>query len=233
MENIFLNSPAAEVLTVLYDDAERKAEQFRERQGQGQDQQSKPPKPAEDKRTPLERYTDMKDLYMPIDREFGKLLYTLVRAMQAKTVVEFGTSFGISAIYLAGALKDNGAGRLITSEFIEEKVNVAKKNLENAGLTEWVDIRLGDAMQTLAETLPGEVDFVFLDGDKSMYLDVLKVLEPNMKPGCLIASDNTDHDGLDDFLAYLRDPANGYLSSDVTTVGGPNGQRGHEISVRV
>jgi len=226
MPSTLLESPAATVLEALYADAETRMTRHFE--------QAPPrPKPSEDPRTPLQRYTDMKDLYMPIDAEFGKLLYSLVRATQARTVVEFGTSFGISAIFLASALKDNGAGRLITTEFIEEKLDVARKNLADAGLSDWLDYRLGDALTTLEQDLGGAVDFVFLDGDKSMYFDVLRVLEPKMKPGCIVASDNTDHEGLGDFLAYLRDPANGYVSSDVLTAGGPNHTRGHEISVRV
>lgn len=69
----------------------------------------------------LELYTIMKDLWLPVSREAGTLLYMLARNSRAKTIVEFGTSFGISALYLAAALHDNGGGRLITSEFEPSK----------------------------------------------------------------------------------------------------------------
>ncbi len=65
----------------------------------------------------LDRYGRLKDLWLPVSRETGELLYMLVRATGARTVVEFGTSFGISSLYIAAGLRDNGGGRLISSEF--------------------------------------------------------------------------------------------------------------------
>lgn len=196
----------------------------------------KDPKPSPDASkpvTPLERFTAVKDLYMAIDRPFGHLMYSLIRATGAQTVVEFGTSFGVSTIFLAAAVRDNGAGKVLTTEFIPEKVETAKKNLTKAGLADLIDFRVGDALQTLKDPMPGPVDFVFLDGEKSMYLDVLKVLEPQMKPGCLIAADNTDQDGTKTFLEYIREPDNGYMTSPLLTLGGTKPESGHEISVRI
>ncbi len=219
-------SPAAGVLNRLFSDAEAQMARFRSPAG-------RPTAPEPEHLTPFERFSARKDLYMPVDRPFGNLMYSLIRGSGARTVVEFGTSFGISTIFLAAAVRDNGAGRVITTEFIPEKSAVAKTNPTNAGLVDLVDFRTGDALVTLREPLPGPVDFIFLDGEKTMYLDILKLLEPHLKPGCLIASDNTDHDGMESYLEFLRDPANGYLSTAVLTPGGPKQNSGHEISVRL
>ncbi|QDU54439.1 O-methyltransferase [Aeoliella mucimassa] len=178
-----------------------------------------------------ELYHMMRQVYMAIDADFGQLLYTLVRASGAREIVEFGTSMGVSTIYLACALRDNGGGHLITTEFEAEKIERARKNLSDAGLVDLVEFREGDALDSLKSDLPESIDFVFLDGAKEMYLDVLKRIEPNIRAGGLVASDNTDHDGLDEFLAYLRDTQNGYLHSEFTTTRGDRSS-GHAVSMR-
>ena len=104
-------------------------------------------------------------------------------------------------------------------------------NLTVAGLAAWVEFRVGDALETLRADLPGVIDLVFLDGPKNMYLDVLKLVEARVRPGGIVASDNTDHDGLEPFLEYLRTPGNGYTSAAILTAGG-RGPRGHEIAIR-
>ena len=91
---------------------------------------------------------------MAVSPETGRLLYMLVRATNAHSIVEFGTSFGLSTLHLAAGLKDNGGGRVIGSEFEPAKVSRAKENLALAGLTEFVEIREGDAIETLARDLP-------------------------------------------------------------------------------
>lgn len=176
-------------------------------------------------------YRAINGAYLPVNPEFGRLLYGLVRSVSAKTVVEFGTSFGVSTIYLASAVRDGGGGRVITTEFEAVKTERARKNLTAAGVMDAVEFRIGDARETLAGDLP-TVDFVLLDGAKSMYLDVLKLIEPKLRPGAIVASDNTDQDGVKSFLDYVRGPANGYVSSGIFT-GSAFHLRGHEISVRV
>lgn len=176
-----------------------------------------------------EFYNRNRNAYMAVGPEFGRLLYTQARAIRARTIVEFGTSFGISTIYLAAALRDNGGGQLITTEYEPEKAEQARKNLTAAGLADHVDFRIGDALLTLADS-PTDIDMVFLDGAKELYLPVLRLLEPRLHPSTLIASDNTDHADMADFLAHIRTPANGYTTSALHTEG-PNG-KAHEISVR-
>jgi predicted O-methyltransferase YrrM len=174
-------------------------------------------------------YQGRRKAYMAVDSEFGHLLYNLARSAGAKTVVEFGTSFGVSTIFLAAAIRDNGGGKVITTEFDPEKAERAKKNLTAAGLNEWVEFRVGDALETLSDP-PREIDMVFLDGAKGLYLDVLKLLEPHLRSAGIIASDNTDHDGMEAFLDYIRIPGNGYTSAAIVT--GGQRSRGHEITIR-
>ena len=76
----------------------------------------------------------MKDVALPVSRETGLLLYSLVRSTHAKTVLEFGTSFGISAIYIAATLRDNGGGRLITTEFVHALTRALANELANTGI---------------------------------------------------------------------------------------------------
>ena len=153
------------------------------------------------------------ELYIPVSPEGGRLLYALVRAARPSTVVEFGTSFGISTIHLAAAVRDNGAGRVVSTELNAAKAAQARANLAEAGLSDWVTILQGDARQTLA-TVDAPVGFVLLDGWKNLYLPVLRLLEPRLTPGALILADDTVSmaEQMPDYLAYIRDPAHGYLS---------------------
>lgn len=156
-----------------------------------------------------------KDIIMSVSREGGRLLYLLTRAVKAKNVVEFGTSFGISTLYLASAVRDNGGGQVITTELQKDKAQAAIENFDAAGLGDLVDVRIGDARETLRE-LPGPVDLVLLDGWLDLRLPILKVVEPRLRPGSLVVIDDVSLDigrGVyEEFRAYIDDPANGYLS---------------------
>jgi predicted O-methyltransferase YrrM len=179
-----------------------------------------------------DHFRAMRHRYMAVGRDFGHLLYTLARVSKAKMIVEFGTSFGVSTIYLASAIRDNGGGKVITTEFIAEKAEVAKQNLAAAELGRWVEFRVGDARETLKADISDEIDLVFLDGAKRLYLDVLRLIEARLRPRALIVSDNTDNTELAAFLEHIRNPRNGYLSSAILTPGRQHG-RPHEITMRV
>jgi predicted O-methyltransferase YrrM len=168
------------------------------------------------------------ELYIPVSPESGRLLYALIRASRPVTVVEFGTSFGISTIHLAAAVRDNGTGRVVSTELHPAKVAAARANLAEADLAGVVTILEGDARETLAG-LPGPVGFVLLDGWKQLYLPVLRLLEPRLAPGALVVADDTVSMAaqMTDYLGYVRDPAGGYLS-----VAFPESD-GLEISCRV
>jgi predicted O-methyltransferase YrrM len=135
----------------------------------------------------------------------------LARSSGARTIVEFGTSFGISTLHLAAALRDNGGGDLITSEFEPSKVARARHNLTTGGLTDLVEIREGDALQTLSVDLPDKIDLVLLDGAKALYPEILSLVESRLRPSAFIVADNADDSP--DYLARVRTPANGYMST--------------------
>jgi predicted O-methyltransferase YrrM len=157
-----------------------------------------------------EFYARLKDHPLPVSRASGKLLYMLARSARARNIVEFGTSFGISTLHLAAALRDNGGGRLIGSEFERSKVARARKNLGAGGLSDLVEVREGDALATLAQDLPESIDLVFLDGAKGLYLSILSLLEDRLRVGALIVADNAD--ASPQYLTRVRSTANGYLS---------------------
>lgn len=158
----------------------------------------------------LDFYGRLKNFPLPVSRETGVLLYLLARNARARTIVEFGTSFGISTLHLAAALRDNGGGRLITSEFEPSKLARARKNLEAAGLADLVEFREGDALKTLGVNLPDTIDLLLLDGAKALYSEILDRVESRLKPCALIVADNADYSP--DYLARVRSTANGYLS---------------------
>lgn len=157
-----------------------------------------------------EFYGAMKDMPLPVSRETGALLYMLARSTYARTIVEFGTSFGISTLHLAAALRDNGGGQLITTEFEASKVARAREHLTAGGVIDLVEIREGDALQTLAADLPESIDLILLDGAKSLYPDILALLESRLRPGALVIADNADYSP--EYMARVRAPASGYLS---------------------
>ncbi|WP_325277926.1 O-methyltransferase [Tahibacter sp.] len=158
----------------------------------------------------LDIYTQLKDFPLAVSRETAALLYLLARSSRARSIVEFGTSIGISTLYLAAALRDNGGGRLITSEFEPGKVAKARANLVAGGLADLVEIREGDALVTLSTDLPETIDLLLLDGAKALYTDVLRLVESRLRPGALVVADNADYSP--DYLAHVRAAGNGYLS---------------------
>jgi predicted O-methyltransferase YrrM len=159
----------------------------------------------------VELYGRLKEIPLAVSRETGALLYMLARSCGARTIVEFGTSFGISTLHLAAALRDNGGGRLITTELEPSKVSRARDNLTAGGLIDLVEIREGDALQTLSVDLPDKVDLLLLDGAKALYPEILSLVERRLRPGALIVADNANYSP--DYLACVRSPAKGYLST--------------------
>jgi predicted O-methyltransferase YrrM len=156
-------------------------------------------------------YGRLKNMPLAVSRETGALLYMLARSSRARTIVEFGTSFGISTLHLAAGLRDNGGGRLITSEFEPSKAARARHNLTAGGLIDLVEIREGDALQTLSVDLPDTIDLLLLDGAKSLYPEILSLVESRLRQGAVIVADNADYSP--DYLAHVRAPAKGYMST--------------------
>lgn len=155
------------------------------------------------------------ETYSPVSPEVGRWLYVLIRAYRPGTVVEVGTSFGISTIHMACALRDNGQGRVITTELNSTKVSRARDNIREAGLSDLVDVRQGDALDTLGEVKG--IDFLFLDGWKWLYLPVVKKFESEFSPKCRVVADDTRifPEALESYLDYVRDPKGRYVSKSV------------------
>jgi predicted O-methyltransferase YrrM len=170
-----------------------------------------------------EFYMSLKDSHIPITKETGRLLYMLTRSSAACSIVEFGTSFGISTLHLAAGLKDNGGGLVITTEFEPSKVAKARAIFRSAGLSDLIEIREGDALDTLARNLPPRVDLLLLDGAKPLYVNVLQLVQPHFHVGSLVVADNADINP--EYLAVVRAARSGYVSTSV----GPD----VELSLRV
>ncbi|PTL81303.1 O-methyltransferase [Vitiosangium sp. GDMCC 1.1324] len=150
------------------------------------------------------------DAAMPVRPEVGRLLYMLVRMLRPTTIVEFGTSFGASLIHLAAAVRDNGVGFVTGSEMNKQKISKAQENIERTGLQEFVRILQGDARESLAG-VAGPIDFILLDGFKELYLPVLEVLEPKMRPGTVVVADNLSMLP-QNYLDRVRSQGSGYVS---------------------
>jgi predicted O-methyltransferase YrrM len=192
--------PVADTLHRMYAEAQDQMSTLRER---------RPNMSAA--RTVQERADAMSEFYIPVTPESGRLLYSLVRATKPATIVEFGMSFGISALHLASAVRDNGAGRVITTEISETKIAAAKQTFADTGLDDLITVLEGDAMSTLTE-LDGPVDFVLLDGWKELYLPVIKLLEPKLSAGTLVIADNTESADARSYLDYVHGSESGYTS---------------------
>jgi predicted O-methyltransferase YrrM len=157
----------------------------------------------------------------------GDLIYLLCRALRASRVVEFATSVGMSTLYFAAAIRDNGAGTVIGSELVPAKVATARRNIADAGLSKYVDIREGDGRQTLRD-LGGPVDFALIDGwplasGPSLARQVIEIVAPQVRIGGFVMNDN----GEPDYMEYIHNPENGFLSITLPI------KRGTELSVKV
>ena len=170
-------------------------------------------------------YRSHADHFLSVSPAYGRFLYAMARACRATRIVEFGTSMGISAIYLAAALRDNGGGLLIGTELEATKVARARAHIDAAGLADLVEIREGDARETL-DRIDGPVDMLHIDGAWSLYLPVLKLVEPRLRGGSVVLAENAF---AEDYLTYIRDAEHGYLSQPLPLDEG----RGNDFAVRI
>lgn len=172
-------------------------------------------------------YQQLAQHFLSISPQFGRFLYVTARACGARRIVEFGTSFGVSTIHLAAAVRDNGGGRVISTELEPTKAERAHEHLQAANVADLVDIRVGDALDTLRHDLADPIDMVLLDGAFSLYRLVLDLLEPQLHSGAPIIAENALEE-VGDYLDYVRNPNNGYLSLPLPF----DQQRGNELSLR-
>ena len=143
--------------------------------------------------------------FLSVSPEFGRFLYMCTRACKARRIVEFGSSMGISAIYMAAALRDMGGGVLIGTELEPGKAERARANVAAAGLADLVEFRVGDARETLKPGVGGDIDMVMLDGAFTLYLSVVTLLEPHLKPGAIIIGENAFQPA-SGYIDHVRDP---------------------------
>jgi predicted O-methyltransferase YrrM len=164
---------------------------------------------------------------LPVPRDVGQFLYLPVRAKRPRTIVEIGTSLGVSAIHFTSALQGNGERHLTTVELSARKVELARANLKEARLVHLADMRQGDAFSAL-KGFDLEIGILFLDGWKDFYLPLLQMLEPKLAPSALVIADDTKlfPDRLASYLEYVRDVNHGYHSVEI-----PMGD-GIELSLR-
>ena len=107
------------------------------------------------------------DKLVALDKDKAELCYQLCRANNARRIIEIGTSHGVSTLYLAAAVRDNvqtsgGDGLVIGTEYEPEKARAAREHFEEAGLSDFIDLREGDLRETL-QVIEGPVDFVLMD----------------------------------------------------------------------
>ncbi|MBW1296701.1 O-methyltransferase [Aquimarina litoralis] len=144
---------------------------------------------------------DFKDLYLSISKEQGEDLTELIIKNNYKNIVEFGTSFGISTLYLAlGVMETNGT--IITTELIESKAEKAIETFKKAELDHLIEVRIGDAMKTL-KNHDTSIDLLVLDGWKDLYLPLFQMLEPNFHNHTMIYVDNADMKETQHFLDVI------------------------------
>ncbi|KIH98072.1 methyltransferase [Streptomonospora alba] len=172
-------------------------------------------------------YQQLSQHFLSVSPEFGRFLYVCARACGARSIVEFGTSFGVSTIHLAAAVRDNSGGRVISTELEPTKAARAHENLQAATMADLVDIRVGDALDTLRYDLDDTIDLVLLDGAFSLYRPVLDLLHPHLRSGALVIGENAFEEA-GDYLDYVRNPENGYLSLPLPF----DQQRHNELSLR-
>jgi predicted O-methyltransferase YrrM len=210
--NTLMTPPLSTLVERMFADAAETQEAFRaERAKLSPAERAARTGSSEDYKTLYLTYA--KNVHLAVSRETATLLYMLVRSMKARHVVEFGTSFGISTLHIAAALKDNGGGRVIGSEFEPSKVVRARATMAEAGLADLVDIREGDALETLSRDLPETVHVVLLDGAKTLYARVLSLLSPRLRSGAMIVADNADM--CPEYVAVVRATASGYVSVSI------------------
>jgi predicted O-methyltransferase YrrM len=154
----------------------------------------------------------------PIKAEF---CHTLCRALRATRVVEVGTSFGVSTLYLADAVRTNGGGVVIGTEYEPAKAAAAGKAFSEAGLAHLIDLREGDLRETL-KIIEGPVDFVLMDIWTEMARPALELIAPHLRSGALVVADNTTQfrHAYRHFFEFVEDPRNQLTPMTLPFVGG-------------
>ena len=184
--------------------------------------------------------------FVALEPDKAALVYLLLRASGARHVVEAGTSFGVSTIYLALAVGQNGGGKVIATENESVKAARAKEHWRRAGpeVEQWIDLREGDIRETLKVDLPETVDALLLDSEcyswsscdprkrrglsyhrtvwTPLAMPALTLVKPHLRVGALVIADNviSSASGYKDLFEYLDDPKNGFRTTTAPYAGG-------------
>jgi len=152
----------------------------------------------------------LSDKLVALDRDKAEFCYQICRALGAARIVEAGTSFGVSTLFLAAAVRDSGSkGVVIGTEYEPEKAKAARANFEEAGLSGFIELREGDLRETLRD-VGGLVDFMLVDIWTPMARPALELVAPFLRDGAVVICDNTTQfrEAYRDYLEFVNDPAN-------------------------
>jgi len=175
------------------------------------------------------------DKLYALDRDKAEFCYHICRTIDARRIVEIGTSYGVSTLYLAAAVRDNvraggGNGMVIGTEYEPEKVRAARAHFDEAGLSSFVDLREGDLREMLRQ-IDGTVDFMLVDIWIPMARPALELVAPHLRRGAVVTCDNTGREderiAYADYFAFINDPAQGFRTMTLPFSGGL------EMSVRL
>jgi predicted O-methyltransferase YrrM len=224
MKNVFLDSRVETLLDRLYEQHSAQdaaiGTYFAER--------------AADESMDWNRFDDrthafLRDKLVALDRPKAEFCYVVCRALRARRVVEAGTSFGVSTLFLACALRDNWASAenntdtpvVIATEYEPEKAKIARSHFAEAGLSDFIDLREGDLRETLTG-LQGSIDFMLVDIWTPMARSALELVSPHLRTGAVVTCDNTQQfgDAYRDYFAFVNDPRNGLRTMTLPFDGG-------------
>ena len=168
----------------------------------------------------------LSDKLVALDRDKAEFCYQICRALRAKRVVEAGTSFGVSTLVLAAAVRDNlradgGEGTVIGTEYEPKKAKAARAHFAEAGLSDFIELREGDLRQTLVE-VGAPVDFMLIDIWTPMARPALELVAPYLRDGAVVIADNTSQfpDAYRDYFEFVNDPANHFRTMTLPFEGG-------------
>ena len=172
------------------------------------------------------------DKLVALDRDKAEFCHQLCRTNDARRIVEIGTSYGVSTLYLAAAVRDNletagSEGLVIGTEYEPAKAAAARKHFEEAGLSRFIELREGDLRETLKQ-LDGPIDFVLIDIWIAMARSAIELVAPHLRPGAAVVCDNTQEyrDDYADYFAFINAPENRFRTMTLPFAGGL------ELSVR-
>jgi predicted O-methyltransferase YrrM len=170
--------------------------------------------------------TFLADKLYALDRDKAEFCYQICRAIDARRIVEIGTSYGVSTLYLAAAVRDNvrgagGSGVVIGTEYEPEKARSARAHFSEAGLSGFIDLREGDLRETLRQ-IEGPVDFMLVDIWIPMSRPALELVAPCLRPRAVVVCDNTEmgRQAYSDYFAFINDPARGFRTMTLPFSGG-------------